>query len=392
MTPLPTTESCFVCAVPCQPRRRRPVSRRPRGPVLSAAPISRRDTLRVLASLSAAPLLQANAALTAGAVYAIREGAGLQRISVPNALRELSQASVVLAGVHHGSVSDHILGARLFDELNNLSDTALALEAVETRFQPMLNGYASGKLSESALFHESQWELRRAWPYEAALPLLRATRANHLAPLALGPDAELLAIVRRDGGIRNLSPDLLHAVIADPVAFVQLSEEPAFRAYVRQCVTPSFAAHERLGLLPQNASFDKFYTARVVADEAIAASCMRYAHEHTSKLFAVMGKERIKFGFGVPIRLQHLLNDRTLVRSVLFNPRLDDAFDEQNQDLKLQLNVPNGPDVPIADYLWFSSSTEFKLKRTWGRGSRFPPVEQLVLPENVVSATSRSSP
>lgn len=377
---------CFL--PPCP--HRLPASHRPRKRQRAPrAALSRREALQVLTGGSA--LLSRGARPDESTVFLVRPESEarvvLEAVPWTDAIAELSGAGAVLAGVNHGSVRDHILAARVLDDIARARPTAVAVEAVERRFQGALNDYMRGALSEEGLYFASQWETRRGWPYEATLPLLRAARARAASALALAADAEVLARVRAPGGLRNLSASELHTLVADPDGFAAMSREDAFRAYVRECVTPSYAAHARLGLLSPQANFEKFYTARVVADEAMAAACMRFVDKHPdATLLAVMGKEHVKFGYGVALRLKRLLRGRSNVRSILLNPRAEDAYDVQAGALKLEIRDGHSS-LLIADYLWFSSPGDVGYKRSSRRLWNLPPVEQLVLPETVVSNT-----
>lgn len=61
--------------------------------------------------------------------------------------------------------------------------------------------------------------------------------------IALGTPAEILARVRTNGGLANLSNAEMRYAFADPKGFFEMSSEAQFREYVREVITPSYAAH-----------------------------------------------------------------------------------------------------------------------------------------------------
>lgn len=332
----------------------------------------------------------------------------LESETLVDVLKDVSAADAVLLGEHHSSLVDHLLQARIVEELAECGKpVVVGLEMVQQRFQGALDRYCSRKIDELELFLETEWDSRWAWPYESYLPLLRTCRAHHIPLIALSMNSESLVKARAKGGIANLSNAEMRAYIADPAAFVDLSREPAFKLYVNECITPSYAAHARMGLLEQTANFNSFYTARVLRDEAMASCAASYLSQHPNTLFVgVMGADHVKFHYGVSARMQRLLENmdssrsvpelkvdastsavkkRRVVRTVVLNPSPADAFDPKDGSLKLELTNVNrkGIGVTIADYLWFSSPDDAKPRRHT-TSQRLPPVEELVLPERVV--------
>lgn len=145
-----------------------------------------------------------------------------------------------------------------------------------------------------------------------------------------------------------------------------------------------------MGLLSTYANFEKFYTARVVSDESMAATCKRFLDERPSMVIAVLGKEHVKFGYGVPLRLKRLLGDGARVCTVVFNARAEDAWDSKAGALRLEMGTWKTSErggVLIADYLWYSSLGQASSRKSAKKPFALPQVERLVLPESLTQNT-----
>lgn len=323
------------------------------------------------------------------------------------AMDDVASVDAVFLGEHHDSLVDHALQARIIEgiwERCGNKGVVVALECVQRTFQPDLDRYIAGDIDELDLYLRTEWEQRWVWPYESYLPVFRLCRKLRIPMLALSVDSASMVKVRAPGGIANLSPAELKAYIPNPVLFAKISREEGFKAYVNECITPSYAVHARMGLLEQTANFTSFYSSRVVRDEAMASQAVAYLRENpNTHIIGLIGGDHVKFEYGVPGRMQRQLMvaaraDATLaassvdeiealpatsaptVRSVMLNPGPTDAFDPRDSSLKLEMTAGGGPGsvVAIADYLWFSSVGDAQPRRKTKNG-RLPRVEQLVL-------------
>ena len=89
-------------------------------------------------------------------------------LELPSLVAELSQSGTraVFLGEHHDSSADHLLQAALISELRPKRDAmAVGLEAVQRRFQPVLNDYVAGRINEEQLERDVEWKRRWFWPF-----------------------------------------------------------------------------------------------------------------------------------------------------------------------------------------------------------------------------------
>lgn len=320
----------------------------------------------------------------------------LTPLSIAEVIDDTATARAVLLGEHHNSLVDHALEARIIDELRRKGELVVGLEMVQQRFQDALDRFVSGNLDELGLYVETEWETRWVWPYENYLPVLRVCRKYHIPLVALSLNSEVLSKVKAEGGIENLSAEEMRAHIGDPAAFVTISKLPAFKRYISEIITPSYASHYRRGLLPNTANFASFYTARVLRDEAMATCTVQAMQANPDAvMLCLMGSDHVKFEYGVKARIEAqllgierrankareaegvspVLQPPPKLRSVMLNPGPADAYDPRDKSLKLEMAVEGNP-VPIADYLWFSSVADAKPRRRV-REWVLPPVEFL---------------
>lgn len=320
----------------------------------------------------------------------------LTPLTIDEAIDDAACARAVFVGEHHNSLVDHALQARIVDEIRQRKAVVVGLEMVQQRFQSALDRFVAGDLDELGLYVETEWDTRWVWPYEIYLPVFRLCRKYRIPLVALSLNSEVLAKVRAEGGIENLSKEEVRTHIGDPAAFAAISKLPAFKRYISEIITPSYATHFRMGLLRETANFNSFYTARVLRDEAMATRTVQAIRENPdAAIVCLMGSDHVKFEYGVKARVEAQLGgiDRRTnkareakglptevksppkLRTIMLNPGPADAYDPRDKSLKLEMAVDSSP-VPIADYLWFSSVADARPRRRV-KAWMLPPVEFL---------------
>ncbi|CAN8069221.1 unnamed protein product [Agarophyton chilense] len=266
---------------------------------------------------------------------------------------------------------------------------AVGLEMVQTAFQPALDAFIAGRLSELDLYLRTQWESRWVWPYELYLPVLRACRRLSIPLVALAIDSDALTNLRAAAAaaaappaapVSDASALQMRTHVADPAVFAAMMRESAFKTYVNECITPSYAAHYKLGLLSEATNFNTYFTTRMFRDEAMATAAVRYLVANPSTtLVCLLGADHVKFEYGVAGRVRRQLAARRpsapLLTTVMLNPGPPDAYNPSDGSLKLEMPVGDTP-LPIADYLWFSSPADANPRRQIKRRV-LPPIERL---------------
>lgn len=391
--------------------------RRPRSARFTSS-ISRRQALQNLALTPLFPLLPTLAS-TPPQSYTIFSviptsvsDVNLDPISFTEAIDDTLSSTALFLGEHHNSLVDHALQARILEALQAQRKIVVGLEMIQQPFQGVLDKYVAGEIDELDLYLNVEWDSRWVWPYESYLPVFRLCKKYKIPLIALSMSSETLSKLRSENGIMNLTPEEMRTHIGNPTVFSDISKDPAFKRYISECITPSYATHFRMGLLRETANFNAFYTSRVLRDEAMATRTVRAICAHPDALVVcIMGSDHVKFQYGVTARVQRQLQalqaqkqvahditaqmksgtstskvgndvDKFKMTTVMLNPGPADAFDPKDQSLKLEMNVGDDA-VPIADYLWFSTIAEAKPRRKIRRENTrtktwvLPPVEKL---------------
>ncbi|KAH8062266.1 hypothetical protein JL722_3180 [Aureococcus anophagefferens] len=315
--------------------------------------LGRRDALRCLAASCATPAAVAGAApidaapLNAWESYAVLgDSASFNpsaRAVAPRTLvAQLARRRAVFLGEHHDAVADHALQAQLVARSAEPSrPLAVGFEAVQQRFQPALDAYGAGKLSERRLAAATEWEQRWSWPFEAYAPVFRAAKAAKADLLALNVDGEDAAKVSA-AGLAGLDRAARGRYLPDPQGFAAFAKTVAFKSYVGYAIRPSYALHVELGILPATTtsecvgndascttSFKNFLANRVLWDEAMASVMeTRLASKPGGLAVGVVGADHVKFGCGAANRLARRLPGAARVddvATVLLNPRPSDT-------------------------------------------------------------------
>merc|ERR1712048_1145582 len=107
---------------------------------------------------------------------------------------------------------------------------SLGLEMVERAFQPALDAYAAGQLTDEQLYDKTEWATRWVWPWEHYLPMFRFARDRGIPLVALNADSETLRRVPV-AGLGALSGPELKALVPDPYGFAAITKEPFFGRY-----------------------------------------------------------------------------------------------------------------------------------------------------------------
>ena len=127
----------------------------------------------------------------------------------------------VWLGEHHNSEKDHNVQVEILRRLHdkrrssNNGKLAIGLEQVQLKFQPVLDDFASGRITLADLRRGVEWDTRWIWPFEVYQPIFETARELGLQLVALNVDSEDLALVEK-GGFPNLPKDRTRLYISDP--------------------------------------------------------------------------------------------------------------------------------------------------------------------------------
>jgi hypothetical protein len=262
-----------------------------------------------------------------------------------NLMQESS--GLIWLGEHHNSARDHDLQAHFIQNIYNQrlqamnasnkrnriakkSSTvpvpeliteeqnhkmSIGLEQIQLQFQPALDDFVAGKISEEEMLKETQWSTRWTWPYKNYRPVFNLARKLNIPLVALNVDGEDLDKVKVSG-IRGLEKSALKKYIKDPVVFSEFTKSTSYKAYSDYVIVPSYTMHKELGILktdtsgqaPQSdMSLVNFFTGRILWDESMAGNAFEWTKKNKGGIMiGLVGADHIKFEKGVVGRYQRM--------------------------------------------------------------------------------------
>uniref|UniRef100_A0A6U4GZF2 Haem-binding uptake Tiki superfamily ChaN domain-containing protein n=1 Tax=Phaeomonas parva TaxID=124430 RepID=A0A6U4GZF2_9STRA len=300
-------------------------------------------------------------------------------LALSSSMEELAASDLLFLGEHHDSDEDHRLQASMVRQLQNYNGKrkiGVGLEMVQAQFQPVLDAYTAGKITDAELFEQTQWADRWRWPFESYLPLLHTVRDMGGDLVALNTNSESIRKVE-SAGLGGLSRAEVQQYVCDPDGFARTAADPVFLQYVKGLLLPSYLLHAQMGVLrasitgdrlEEDITFANFFAARILWDETMATRAVRYIQKNPgAQLVVVAGGDHVRYGYGIPVRAARIAPalglNRIDVKTAMLNPT--DVAQGLAAVSRLELELPrereaNEDPLPwqktplLADYLVYS--------------------------------------
>jgi len=239
----------------------------------------------------------------------------------------LLEADVVYLGERHDSAADHRAQLEIIQRLQaENAQVAIALEMFQRPFQPVIDRYLAGEITEADLVAQTEYEQRWGFPWEFYAPILRLAQEQGLPVLALNAPSEVVRQVARQG-LDSLEGDDFRYI--PPLDQIDITNE-AYQAFVFS----AFGAHGAHGGM----DFDNFFAAQVLWDETMAETIATFRQENPDYQVVVLaGQGHVVYGYGIPDRVSRRLESSLNQHIVLLNP--PEAATEE---------------AAIADQFWYS--------------------------------------
>ena len=257
---------------------------------------------------------------------------GEAALAAPDAstdFQALAAADVVYLGETHDSLADHAAQLEILMALHQQNpEIAIALEMFQRPFQPVIDRYLAGDISEAELVIQSEYEQRWGFPWEYYAPILRFAQEHQLPLIAANAPAEITRKVARQG---------LEALEGDDFNYIpNLADIDTSNADYRAFVSTAFSSHSAHG----GFELENFFSAQVIWDETMAQSIVDFKQAHPETQVVVLaGKGHVAYGYGIPDRVVRRLGESVNQQIVLLNPPADITPKSE----------PN-----IADVFWYS--------------------------------------
>jgi uncharacterized iron-regulated protein len=204
---------------------------------------------------------------------------------------KLSDKRVVFVGEQHDRYEDHLNQLAVVAGLHEKDkDLAIGMEFFQQPFQPHLDAFIAGEISEKEMLRRTDYFERWRYDYRLYRPILRFAREHGIPVVALNLEREITEKVG-DGGIESLSPEE-RSRIPEEID----RDDPAYR----QRVLAVFEHHPQ----KDNADFEHFLEVQLLWDEGMADRAARYLRENPSKSMVILaGAGHVEYGQGIPKRL-----------------------------------------------------------------------------------------
>lgn len=243
-------------------------------------------------------------------------------------LRQLQTANVIYLGETHDRVTDRQQQLVILQALFNYQPRlAIGMEMFQRPAQPLLDRYLAGKITETELREQSEYDTRWGFSWDDFVPLLRFAKTNQLQLIALNTPTEITRKVAKQG-LESLTTEERQYI--PPITEIDRSN-----VKYRESILASYQQH--LGKVPiSSKTFDRFYTAQLLWDETMAERVANFVKQQPdTRVVVLAGRAHILYGYGIPDRVRRRLPQPKFThKSVL----LTDEGDKQPP--------------PPADFIW----------------------------------------
>lgn len=206
-------------------------------------------------------------------------------------LDALPDDRVVFVGETHTRYDHHLVQLEVLKFLHRkYGDVALGVEWFQFPFQPVIDAYVAGDITEAQMLERTGYFDRWRFDYRLYRPILRYARDAHIPIVALNAPAELTGKIGQ-AGLAGLS--------AAERARLPGEFSPAGEAY-RVRVREAFDAHPH-----RQQAFDHFFEVMQTWDETMARSVADHLGAHPGRRMVVLaGSGHVMYGEGIPDRVE----------------------------------------------------------------------------------------
>jgi len=237
-------------------------------------------------------------------------------------LAAITPSQVIYLGETHNSEGDHTAQLAIIESLAEQNELAIGLEMFQRPFQPALDSYLAGDITEAELIEQSEYETRWGYDWELYAPIIRYAKENQIPLLALNTPAEVTRQVAIDG-LKSLSGEALSYI--PPVEEVDTTDE-AYRASVSEV----FSAHGGMG---HSLSFENFFAAQVLWDETMADRIVTQLEaEPDRQVIVLVGEGHIAYDYGIPNRVERRIPE--IAQASLRLTPIDQEHDPEFSDFR----------------------------------------------------------
>lgn len=237
-------------------------------------------------------------------------------------ISKLQQHDVVYLGETHDSSTAHQrqleiitqLQEKLFGGERELAIAertwkVIALEMFQRPFQPILDRYLAGTITEEQLRKQTEYDTRWGFDWEFYAPILRFAKDQQIPLIALNTPSEITQKVAKSG-INSLEAQDWRYI--PPLEEIKLDNEE-----YRQKITEIYQNHAAQGH-GNSTDADNFFAAQVLWDETMAEAIALYYQNHPkSQIIVLVGQAHVMDDYAIPDRVNRRINDPNFTQTVV---------------------------------------------------------------------------
>ncbi len=212
----------------------------------------------------------------------------------------LKQSDIIYLAENHDDAAAHAAQLAIIQALHSENrPVAIAMEMFQRPFQPVLDRYLQGEITEVELREQSEYDRRWGFDWEFYAPILRYAQAHNIPVIAANTPTEISRKAAQEG-LEGLSEEDFRYI--PPATEIDLGPA-AYREYLQQI----YSAHAGHG---NSTNFDRFMLAQVLWDETMAEAVAQFWQANPdTQVIVLAGKGHIMYDYGIPSRVERRLAD-----------------------------------------------------------------------------------
>lgn len=205
----------------------------------------------------------------------------------------IRESDVVYVGESHDQANDHLAQLEALKALHEArgGGVVAGFEMLNLTLQPVLDAYASGKLTEAEFLRQADWQKEWGFDFNLYKPLFDFIREKKLKALALNLPKRIVARIAR-AGLAGLTPEERAYLPAN----LQVTTDERYIAYIRESFDGQMAAMFK---------FENYLAAMSSWNEAMGARLADFLNSNPGFAgLAVAGSGHIIYNAGIPASLK----------------------------------------------------------------------------------------
>jgi uncharacterized iron-regulated protein len=227
--------------------------------------------------------------------------------TISTVINEIKDRDVLFVGEYHDNFSHHLNQLTFIKQLHEMKkDIVIGMEMFQRPFQPILDAYLAGNMSEKEFLKKSEYFRRWGYDYNLYKPIIAYAKTNHIPIVALNLEREITKQITK-GGLASLSK----AEQAKIPQNLDFSDET-----YKERLFKIFQDPEHFASLPPShrPNLTYLYQSQILWDETMAESIVTYLKIHPQKMMIVLvGNGHIEQYVGIPNRVKRRMQLDTTV-------------------------------------------------------------------------------